>query len=431
MKENSYHWWWKIIGLAVVIFIFLMSYQKVFAENQKQGTNQESEQPTVIITEVFPAPEDSSDDQSEWIEIFNRSDQTVDLTEWELLDQLSSPSQIYQFEAVNLESGQFKVIKLPTAKLNNSGDGVSLVDNNGSTIDEMSYQSSQTGTSWSLDVENMTWVLSQPSPGTSNILPSPSPSPSPAPTPTPSPTATPTPSSQATTLLELSEIYACPNSDEDEWIEVYNSAPTAVTIDNFYLQDASGNKKSFDHLVVNAQSLAVITWSSSFLNNSGDSVALIDQNQTEHFNVTYSQCQKGKSYIYHDGSWQITTIPTKNTTNTYVSTETEEEEAAIEDQPVTTSSQPNQKQNQVSISNITSLNANQNTLPMATSSAIVLGDFIDQEATTLPQDTTPLFNFQEKDHYQRNIFVSFMLSGLHLVTGGAILIWQNFDQIKI
>ena len=48
-----------------------------------------------IINEVYPSP---NSEEKEWIEIFNPEENQLNLTDWILMDQLSSPSIIYQFE---------------------------------------------------------------------------------------------------------------------------------------------------------------------------------------------------------------------------------------------------------------------------------------------------------------------------------------------
>ena len=139
----------------------------------------------VILTEVYPQPET---DQLEWIELHNNSTQSATLDSWVIMDQLTTPSIIYQFSSQTLNPQEYLVISLSSNKLNNSADGVGLIDQEGNLVDQMDYQNSQAKLSWSKNLDNQLWQLTEPTPNHNNIFPSPSPIASPSPTPTPTPT---------------------------------------------------------------------------------------------------------------------------------------------------------------------------------------------------------------------------------------------------
>ncbi|MBU0579520.1 lamin tail domain-containing protein [Patescibacteria group bacterium] len=147
----------------------------------------------IIINEVYPAPSEGS----EWIELFNPTAETIVLENWTVFDQLSSPTCIFTFTTQEIKPNKFLVIELPSAKLNNSADGVTLKNSLGEIINEMQFSSSEAGMSWSRN-QTGEFELTQPSKGAVNIFPSPSPSPSPQPSSSPSPSPTPSPSSPST-----------------------------------------------------------------------------------------------------------------------------------------------------------------------------------------------------------------------------------------
>ncbi len=304
----------------------------------------------VIITEVSPAP---STGNSEWIEIYNDSTAPVDLTHWVLQDQLTTPSVLYTFTPLSLEDDSFLlmpesyyVVTLTSSKLNNSADGITLISPKGGSlsegdqeyeiIDQMSYTFSQTNKTWSWDDQNHSWVLCDPSPGEillAKCLVTTEPSPSTTPAPTPSPTP------QLNYQLSLSEIYPAPNSGETEWIEIYNNSGTIIKFDTLKIVDQSNNKKTLDQVIFNPASYTILEWTGSLLNNDGDSVSLVYEDQVL-LTASFEAGQKGSSFIQVDGDWILTSLPTPGNTNQFLSTEEEQSEteasttAAVEETPV-------------------------------------------------------------------------------------------------
>ena len=155
-------------------------------------------QTQIIINEVFPAPTQDK----EWIELYNPSTQEVKLTDWLLEDQLSSPATIFAFTDQTIPAQELLVVELPSAKLNNSADGVTLKDSAAAIIDQMSYPNSKTDYSWSRDSLG-NWQLTPPTKNSSNTFPSPTPYSTPLPTPTPSPLLSPSPASTPTSIAPI------------------------------------------------------------------------------------------------------------------------------------------------------------------------------------------------------------------------------------
>lgn len=97
-----------------------------------------SEQIQPLITELCPKPSSGS----EWIELYNPSSQHINLTNWQLWDQLSQPSLLYTFSDFSLAPGAFVVVEVGK-KLNDTGDGVVVLDSNAQVIDSVHYQTAQ------------------------------------------------------------------------------------------------------------------------------------------------------------------------------------------------------------------------------------------------------------------------------------------------
>lgn len=312
----------------------------------------------VIISEVYPAP---ASGESEWIEIYNTSPNEIQLVGWKLRDQLSSPSDIYGFSSEVLAPYSFIAIELASAKLNNSADGVTLLNSQGEPIAVMSYTSSESSKSWQrTTLETSNYAIAAPSKGsnsseyplnavpqptptpaptpeitpapttvpaptstlqpsatpspgpsttpepTSTLAPTPSPTPIPTSSPTPSPSTSPSPSptptpSITTSSLQISEIMACPSSGT-EWLELYNAASESLSFQNWKVVDESGNYKVISGTVP-AQSWEIFSWSGSLLNNSGDSLTLTTSSNQVLFSLEYGSCTTGSSLVFNNTSW--------------------------------------------------------------------------------------------------------------------------------
>ncbi len=285
----------------------------------------------VVINEVHPAPTEGND----WIELLNTSNEHVSLQGWVAEDQLSSPSVIKQLtETASISAQGFLVIEVSN-KLNNSGDGVVLKNGSGEVIDSFSYTSSQTGQSWARSPNGFgEFLLQSPTKGMANIDPSPSPqasaspspsptavptplpSPSPLPSPTliPSPTPSPSPTLPQPNNLSLSEIMACPETGESEWVEIYNPDTMFYMLNNWQIKDALGNSRVFS-TTISGQSYAVITLSSGIINNEGDVIHLEKPDGQRISSAQLSACHKGKSFIFQDGAWRESATPTKGSAN--------------------------------------------------------------------------------------------------------------------
>ncbi len=186
----------------------------------------------VIISEVSPNPLTG---ESEWVELFNTSSSAIPLSGWKLQDKLSSPSDIYLFSSQILEPQQFIVAELSSAKLNNSGDGVTLFKPDGSIAETMDYTSSEQNKTWQrTSVSSTTFVLTTPTKGSNSALyslitiltPSSSPTTTPSAPPIPSPTSTPEPT-PASIQSTASTSTPTPNSTSGN----QTSPPTTSTPD--------------------------------------------------------------------------------------------------------------------------------------------------------------------------------------------------------
>ena len=122
----------------------------------------------VVISELLPNPV-GSDTENEWIELRNRSLESVDLQGWALKD---SSSKSFSLTGVTINANDYFVILRSTSKiaLNNDQDSVSLFRPDGVLADNVEYQNAKEEMAYVRD-QNDNWVWTVvPTPGEINIL---------------------------------------------------------------------------------------------------------------------------------------------------------------------------------------------------------------------------------------------------------------------
>lgn len=264
----------------------------------------------VIITEVHPNPLSGP----EWVELYNDSEQPVSLNNWWLEDQLASPTVIHTLTDLTLAARTYLKIDLSTQKLNNTSDGVTLKDALGIMIDTMSYTTTSPGLSWSRSPGSSTFSSTNPSPGGPHSPPSPSPEPSFSPSPFPSPSSQPTVA--ATLYLQPSEIMACPETGQQEWLELYNPTDYILDLSEWHVKDSAENLRTVSGTIL-PHAFGSLSWASGLLNNTGDSLSLLSPENDTLFTAHIGPCQKNTSYIFDQETWKLTTSVTFNTPNTF------------------------------------------------------------------------------------------------------------------
>lgn len=177
------------MGIVKIILVILFAFEYFLFSSLVKATDQ-----NLVLNEIMAKP----DDDTEWIEIYNPTDQTIDLTGWQIkdgntssTDDLSLSSQIGPLE--------FKVFEHIKGWLNDSGGETVILLNNTTSVDSYSYNTATQGKTFGRQPDGDSWENNlTPTKGTSNgVPPTPTPIPtdSPPPTPTdePTPTRTPTP----------------------------------------------------------------------------------------------------------------------------------------------------------------------------------------------------------------------------------------------
>lgn len=130
--------------------------------------------------------------------------------------------------------------------------------------------------------------------------------------------------------LQLNELFpnpASPQTDSvDEFIEIYNPNAFSVDLSGWKLRDESGEEFIIKGKTIEPYSrLAVfVTESKITLNNSGDSMQLVDPNgQVSDESMNYGVAEEGLSWSYISGVWQWAVSATPGAVNSamYVDTD--------------------------------------------------------------------------------------------------------------
>lgn len=123
----------------------------------------------IVISEVYANPKS---EELEWIELFNQSNQDINLENWQLWDQLSKPSLIHQFTTEKITANNYLIVELKNV-LNNSGDSIIIYNDQQQIQDSLTYDRSEKGLSWSRNLLNQEITITEPSPNKPNLFPTP------------------------------------------------------------------------------------------------------------------------------------------------------------------------------------------------------------------------------------------------------------------
>lgn len=112
----------------------------------------------IFINEILPNPE-GPDETNEWIELYNKNNFDVDLYGWKLKDIDGSITTFIIPENTKILTNNFLVFKRPQTKisLNNSQDGVILLNPKNEIIDNVSFEKSPLNQSYNRIDNNWSW----------------------------------------------------------------------------------------------------------------------------------------------------------------------------------------------------------------------------------------------------------------------------------
>lgn len=207
----------------------------------------------IFLSEFSPNPVTP---QMEWVELYNDSENSVDVTGYSIHDSTSSNKQILSGA---IPANSYYAFSFDHNFLNNtSSDIVRLFDNNNNLIDSQSSKSISSGLTFSRQTDG-TWCPTDATPNNQNILCKDSYSLQNSPTPI--------------AYISLKII----NLDADkETIEISNDNNFSVSLFDWRVRDNSGSIRKLSCVTVNPNSSCQSTFSSGYLNNDSDTLTLLD-----------------------------------------------------------------------------------------------------------------------------------------------------------
>lgn len=208
---------------------------------------------TIFLTEFSPNP---ISPQMEWVEVYNDSQNSVDVSGYAIRDSTASNKQIL---SGIIPPQNYSTFSFDNNFLNNTtADIVKLFDKNNVLIDSQSSKSLPDGTTFSRQADG-TWCPTDSSPNLSNNLCKNSYSLQNSPTPIP--------------YISLKII----NIDADkEIIEISNENNFSVNLFDWRVRDNSGSVRKISCTIVNANDKCLASFTSGYLNNDQDILTLID-----------------------------------------------------------------------------------------------------------------------------------------------------------
>lgn len=348
----------KIYYAFLVLFLVCSSANIVVACEDNSNGNTNTEPPSqnvvysndVIISEVLPNP--STDESAdEFIELYNQSTTAVDLTGWLLSD---ATTKTYMLSGTISAQHHLVVYRSDTGiALNNGGDSVELYHPDGVLTDAVEYDASAADdVSYALNNKDKWLWTTTPTPARTNIITT-------IDEETENNSDTTEQSEddltdednddsdnsdapyQLSDYIQLSELLPDPSGSDatDEWIELVNTGTQPVDIYGWEVTvgDDSYLLKEVTQIASNSYLLLPVTETNLSLNNSGETVTLIDPMGEAMDSVTYVDAPTGQSYSNSVGGWQWTVTLTPGEVNV-ISAPSSTEAAAEDDTTATDSS---------------------------------------------------------------------------------------------
>jgi len=270
--------------LAIFLFLPFLIFHLATSQTLAAESN-------VVLNEIF------TPGSSDWVEIYNTSPNEIDISGWKILDNSTTPVEIFPTNT-RIDSGKFLVLEVSN-RLNNGGDSVRLINSGGIEVDKFEYTSSVENKSFARIPDGTgSWFGGRnPTKGATNGS---------------NPPSSDSEVNTKTGKIILSEFMPNPDGGQ-EWVELYNPNNFDIDIGGWKIDDIEGASSPFkipENTKINSKSFKLFSFSSK-LNNSGDSVRLINKGGSVLETYTYDKTIKGLSFAKNTkGTWQLTSTPT-------------------------------------------------------------------------------------------------------------------------
>lgn len=293
----------------------------------------------VALSEVYPAPSDGAE---EFIELYNAGTVAVDLNGWILADA-SAKEFVLSAEKIGgtqIAANGYLSIPYSASKLslNNSGDSVVLMHPDRVRVSETKYEKAATGSSWALVDGSWQWTTTVTS-GAANVLveaesDEEETSDEPKSSQEKEDESSSSAKKETSEKVLLNELFPNPVDSEstDEWIELVNEGEKTVSLDGWQLTDQS---TFFTMKDVTIKPGAIILFENRDtkinLNNSGDTVYLIDPFGKIVNGTSFQNSAEGSAWARFEKTWEWTTNPSPRGKNVQGTSEESAPDAAEEE----------------------------------------------------------------------------------------------------
>jgi hypothetical protein len=267
----------------------------------------------IIINELLPSPL-GTDEQEEWIELFNKNSFEVDLSDWQLQDKIGTTANYIIPEGIKISPQGFLIFQRPATKivLNNDGDSVSLLQPDGALVETVGYENAPEGQSFARQASEWSWTTTI-TPGKVNII-------------------TKIEREAKKEIVEkteekpgetegsstaiypsgifINEILPSPTGpdEQEEWIEIFNSNNSEGDISGWQISDTDGKTKNYvfpEETKITSQGFLVLKRLETkiVLNNDADGLKLVNPNGNIVDQVSYEKAPTGQSYNRTASGW--------------------------------------------------------------------------------------------------------------------------------
>lgn len=283
---------------------------------------------SIVLSEIYPTP---TDGEEEFIELYNAGDEAADLEGWLIVDASGKTYAISteDFVSTVVDAGDYFVVPHSVSKiyLNNGDDSVALYWPDETVQDNTTYTGAKSGLSWSLLSGEWEWT-SVVTETKSNMA---SPEENTADTEETNDTDSENADSaidqdnyESSNTILLSEMLPNPTGVDstDEWIELVNTGSKSVYVGGWQLTDESRYFTIGDITIQPGEYVVFEVGETHInLNNSGDTIFLIDPFGSIINGTTYDAADEGYSWAMDNGSWAWTNSVTPGEENIFVSNE--------------------------------------------------------------------------------------------------------------
>lgn len=252
----------------------------------------------IVINEFVSNPNDG---QKEWIELYNTTTGTISIADWTIEDAVGRVLTLYG----TITSSQFVAFELSSAKLNNTGDTITLKHADGTVIDRVVYGAGSApvpqkgnsvarktdGGDTEADSNDFTETTSPTLAAANLITPAPPQPPPPSP-PGQNNSGYIAPPSFPLGSVVINEILADPGDGMQEFVELYNTVGYPIDLTDWLIVDGAGDRVRLSGRI-EGQTFFVVEPLTLTLNNGGDTLSLVDPSGRDIDRMAYGAWDDG------------------------------------------------------------------------------------------------------------------------------------------